>query len=135
MNFLKSCFVCLLLLVPSVSWSQTQAVDLPIQTFTWSADWTQGGTGTPVPHHYDFVCTKTGVTASIRKPLALLPAGVDFTTLFTVADVGSFLCHAEAMTVANVLIVSSLNTIGFDLFVFQPPAPAPSELRMRMRVR
>lgn len=75
------------------------------------------------------------MTTPIRKPLTAAPVEVAFTTMFLATDIGIYTCHAEAMTSTNTLIVSSTNSVGFELFLFQPPAPAPSELRMRLRVR
>ncbi len=139
MNYLKTLGCSLvLLLIPTLSWSQqTQAINLPVQDFSWAVNWLPGSL--PVtPHHYDFVCQKTGVTAPIRKALANPPGEVNLTTLFTAADVGTYSCWAEAMTSTNTLIVKSTKadgtpqTIGFELFV---EAVAPNRLEMKFRVR
>lgn len=130
--------ICLLLLLPTISWSQqTQAINLPVQDFSWAVNWVPGNP--PVtPHHYDFVCNKVGVVAPIRKPLANPPGEVSLTTLFTASDVGVYSCWAEAMTQANVLIVKSTKpdntpqTLGFELFV---ETVAPNRLEMKFRVR
>lgn len=128
----------MLLLVPSSLFAQTtQAINLPISDFSWSVTWLPGGV--PVtPHHYDFVCNKTGVAAAIRKPLANPPGEVNLTTLFTATDVGLYTCWAEAMTSTNTLIARSTKAdgtnqnIGFELFV---ESVAPNRLEMKFRVR
>ncbi len=115
----------------------TQAIDLPVQDFTWSVTW-QSGSILTTPHHYDFVCQKTGVTAPIRKPLLNPPGEVSLVTLFTATDIGTYSCWAEAMTSTNTLIAKStksdgtVQTIGFELFV---ETVAPNRLEMKLRVR
>lgn len=130
--------ICLLLLAPCASFAQTtQAINLPVQDFSWSVTWLPGGVPS-TPHHYDLVCNKIGVTAPIRRPLANPPGDVNLTTLFTATDVGTYTCWAEAMTQANVFIARSTKTdgtnqnIGFELFV---ETVAPNRLEMKFRVR
>ncbi len=115
----------------------TQAIQLPVQDFTWSVTWLPGGVPT-TPHHYDLVCNKTGATTLIRKPLANPPAEVSFVTLFTATDVGVYTCWAEAMTSTNTLIARSTKAdgtnqnVGFEVFV---ESIAPNRLEMKFRVR
>lgn len=138
MNFFRAVLTSVFLLVPCVLFAQTtQAINLPIQDFAWAVNWSPGSV--PVtPHHYDFVCNKTGVTAQIRKPLATPPGEVSLTTLFTAADVGVYTCWAEAMTSTNTFIARSTKAdgtnqqIGFELFV---ETVVPNRLEMKLRVR
>jgi len=138
MNYLKNFMICLLLCLPSMSLAQTtQAINLPVQDFTWSVTW-QSGSVLTTPHHYDFVCNKTGSAIQMRKPLASPPGEVSLTTLFTATDIGVYSCWAEAMTITNTLITKSTKTdgtpqtVGFELFV---ETVSPNRLEMKFRVR
>ena len=133
-NFLIGCF----LIVPSISLAQTtQAINLSVQDFAWSVNFVAGSV--PVtPHHYDFVCNKTGVTTPIRKALAVPPGEVNLTAMFVATDAGVYSCWAEAMTSTNTLIARSKKddgtdqNIGFELYV---ETVSPNQLKMKFRVR
>lgn len=103
-----------------------QKVGVPIEDVKWSVEYqTMGG---PAAHHYDLVCQKPGVATPLRKKMA--GPEVSFASLFSATELGTFVCHAEALTQQNALLAKSDGTVTFQLV-----AMPNGKVGLRIRIR